>query len=159
MSSPVEYKRPTICFNDGPSSGTVGQHKKNKIGFVFRVCGYAIIGRAGLSTPESMYCLSEHITGIIYPPPPVLHSAGRNSHSAYKLGREPSKHDTLTQCWVDVGRRRRRRANNDPTLGQRVVVGGIAFHNHSRHLILSRHDAFNSYCFLVGPASATLGQP
>ena len=34
----------------------------------------------------------------------------------------PSEHDTLTQCWVNVGRRLRRRPNINPALSQCTVV-------------------------------------
>ena len=37
----------------------------------------------------------------------------------------PSKHDTLTQCCVNVGRRLRRRTSNNPALGQSIVFAGI----------------------------------
>ena len=33
----------------------------------------------------------------------------------------PSHHEALTQCWVNVGPRNRRRATINPTLGQRLV--------------------------------------
>ena len=36
-----------------------------------------------------------------------------------------SKHNTLTQCWGDVGHRLRRWPNITPTLGQRLLFAGI----------------------------------
>ena len=37
----------------------------------------------------------------------------------------PNKHDTLTQCCANVGRRLRRRTSNDLALGQCIVFAGI----------------------------------
>ena len=37
----------------------------------------------------------------------------------------PSKHDTLKQCWFNVGRRRRRWANIKPLLGQRPMCAEV----------------------------------
>ena len=38
--------------------------------------------------------------------------------------RSPSKHETLTSCWFNVGPTSKRWANTEPVLDQRLVFAG-----------------------------------
>ena len=46
-----------------------------------------------------------------------------------ELPAHPSKHETLCQCWFNVGHRHRRWTSIKPTLAQRLVLAGIVNHS------------------------------
>ena len=77
--------------------------------------------------------------------------------SLCRLG--PNKHETLKQCWFDVG---------GPTSNQHCLnVSVFTVEAHSRQFTTecrhgehpSKHEALSRCCFNVGPPSTTLAQP
>ena len=79
----------------------------------------------------------------------------------YVIKEDPSKHDTLNQCWPMLGQRRRRWANSSPALVQCIVFAGQRCFKRSLKGPQQRRDIDHvlvQCCPIVSDAGPTLKQ-
>ena len=94
------------CFNVGPAAPTMGQHWNN-IGSTSRVCWDWIWGALmdSVTPPPRLRGMKWNINAA--PDEAlILLCSPRKKHPrrlTLKNGGEPSRHESLTQCWVNVG--------------------------------------------------------